>query len=86
MNIIFIENDNFTVTDVAYCYYKIMTKNYTYKYDNRPMHGLVFVISGEMVFTFCDDEYALQKGEIFVLQQNDKYSMRISGEKTLQLQ
>ena len=27
---IFIENDNFTVTNVAYCFYKKVTKNFAY--------------------------------------------------------
>lgn len=80
MKKIFIENDNFTVTNVAYCFYKKVTKNFTFKTDNRPMHGLVIVLSGELVFKYHSKEYILQKGDIFIQQKNDCYSVKINSE------
>lgn len=80
MNNIFIENDNFTVTNVAYCYYKKVSKNFTFKTEKRPFHGLLIVLSGELIFNFYNNEYVLQKGDVLIQQKDDRYSLSISSE------
>lgn len=79
MSIIFKLNDNFTVTDVAFCYYKKVSSSYSLEINNRSHCGLTLILSGEMKFISKKEELIASCGDIIIQKKGDNYRLEANG-------
>ncbi|MBQ8526525.1 MAG: AraC family transcriptional regulator [Clostridia bacterium] len=73
---IFINNHDFTVTQVAYAYYKKVCDQYLKNIKNRPFHGITLIESGELKIELDGKEYCARKGDIILQRKGDSYRLR----------
>lgn len=76
---IFKLNDNFTVTDVAFCYYKKVSSSYSLEITNRSHCGLTLILSGEIKFLSEKEELVASGGDIIIQNKGDNYRLEANG-------
>lgn len=75
MIFIFIQNENFTVSEVAWAYYKKLCPPYSKPINNRPHYGLTLVVSGSLRVVFGNERFIAKKGDIIIQRQGDSYRL-----------
>lgn len=76
---IFKLNDNFTVTDVAFCYYKKVSSSYSLEINNRSHSGLTLILSEEIRFFSEKEDLIATGGDIIIQKKGDNYRLEANG-------
>ena len=69
----------FYVSQVAFAYYKKQAPGYVFRQEDRPHHGLVFVLSGELTMTQAKETVCAGRGSILSLWQHESYRLDVTG-------
>lgn len=75
MIFIFIKNENFTVTEVDFAFYKKICPPYSKPIKQRPYYGLTLVGSGSLKITLDGKQYVARKGDIILQRKGDSYRL-----------
>ena len=71
----------FFVSQVAFAYRKKKEPGYVFRQADRPHHGLVFVMSGELTMTRAKETIKAGSGSILMLWQHESYQLDVTGNK-----
>ena len=71
----------FFVTDVAQVCYKSYEPGYIFRQKRRAYDGVTLILSGEMEWIGEGTQFTLQEGDILFQAQNDRYQLRVVGDK-----
>jgi len=72
-------NDDFTVTSVAFAYYKEMAYGHTFTMKKRKYNGLTLILSGAMSLTYTDDSsFTAEAGSIILQRAGDSYTLEVT--------
>ena len=73
---IFINTYDFSVTEVAFAYYKKICAPYSKLITNRPHYGLTLVETGALTVEIDGKEYHAQKGDVIIQHKGDTYTLK----------
>lgn len=73
---IFINSQNFTITEVAFAFYKKICAPYSKQITDRPCHGLTLIESGELRIEIDGKEYCARRGDIVIQHKGDSYVLK----------
>jgi len=76
---IFKKNEDFTITEITFCYYKKVKKDYVLEMNRRKNHGLTILLSGKMKLIYPDAEYDIEEGDIILQRNGDSYVLKADG-------
>ena len=69
------KEQNFTVTDVPFAFYRERKQGYRLMKNNRASNGLTLILSGEMEITYPNRKATLRAGDMILQHQGDSYSL-----------
>ncbi|MBR2311239.1 MAG: AraC family transcriptional regulator [Oscillospiraceae bacterium] len=71
----------FSVSRVAFAYYKKYAPGHIFRQADRKYHGLVFVLSGELTLTLESEVICAPAGSILLQRQHDNYRLEATGDR-----